>query len=1221
METQPKKKTQAEFQQDTEERFARHDAMLERILGGLQKLTTKQDKRDEGQSGGNPKPYLKLQFPRFGGEDPRGWLYQAEQYFEFQRVAPVDQVQLASIHMDGIALQWHRWITKFRGPMTWTTTVIAYQEAFERISHQIDGLPEVFLVGCFVGGLKEEIRLEVKLKKPRNLSEAIGMALLVEEKINLQRKGVEDEVPINDNQDLAQAQDDPHAEQVQAHEGPHAEISFHAISGSINPQTLRLPGRIKNKDVVVLVDGGSTHNFIDQALVDRFGLTVERDVALRVMVANREHVSCIGRVRNLEIAIQGYVISTDFFVLPVAACPIVLGVQWLKTLGLVEIDYEQFTMGFKMGCSSHTFRGLKGTPLATLKTHEFMRIQDTAFLLQISSVSIEHPPEQTPCPTIQPVLTQFAKVQPYLQKTEIEKQVCELLQQGLIRPSHSPFSSPVLLVKKLDGTWRFCVDYRSLNDVTVKDKYPIPQIDELLDELHGSRYYSKLDLRFGYHQIRVRDDDIHKTVFKTHEGHYEFVVMPFGLTNTPATFQSLMNDLFRPYLRILEANQLYAKESKCCFGVTQVNYLGHIISANGVAVESEKVQAVSTWPTPTSAKGVQGFLGLAGYYHKFIKGFGGIAAPLHKLLGKVSFQWDGTANQAFEDLKKTLTTAPTLGLPNWSIPFTIECDASGVGIGAVLTQNGRPLAYFSALLKGIMLAWSTYEKEMLALVKSRITTPAQARWLPKLLGYDYKIEYKKGNEVKTDSYYSGLPSSLPGNSQKGVVLRDGVWFRGGAILLSPTSTLLLTVLEMSHSLPEGGHFGFHKTLAKVKQSFWWIGVKERVKRFIRECSVCQRYKHDSMKPARLLQPLPVPERIWENMSMDFVEGLPNSQRFTVAMVMVDRLSKYAYFIPLRHPFTTATIAREFVSNIVKLHGMPATVVSDRDKVFISSFWQNLFKSQGTTLCMSSSYHPQIDGQTEVVNRTLEQYLRCFASDKPKKWVEWLPWVEYSYNTSMHSSTKLTPFQVVYGRASPKLIPYIPGTSNVQAVDDYLTDRDALLRHLRANLLAAQHRMKTQADQHRRELEFEIGDYVYVKLQPYRHTSVAHRESNKLSPQFWGPYRVIERVGPVAYRIELPPGSLIHDVFHISLLRRCVCPIPDANPPPSVEAVEAPGTPQPACILDERVIQKGKYRPKTELLVKWVGCPREDATWETKWRFARSYPNFRLESKANVSGVD
>ncbi|GKD06110.1 transposon ty3-G gag-pol polyprotein [Tanacetum coccineum] len=348
-----------------------------------------------------------------------------------------------------------------------------------------------------------------------------------------------------------------------------------------------------------------------------------------------------------------------------------------------------------------------------------------------------------------------------------------------------------------------------------------------------------------------------------------------------------------------------------------------------------------------------------------------------------------------------------------------------------------------------------------------------------------------------------------------------------------------------------------------------------LKRFLRECQVCQRFKTDSMKPEGLLQPLPIPEQVWEDVSMDFIEGLPNSNGFTTVMVVVGRISKYAHFIPLRHPFTATTIAREFVYNIVRLHGIPSMLVSDQDKVFISSFWQALFKLQGTGLCMSSSYHPQSDGQTEVVNRTTEQYLRCFAGDKPNKWVEWLPWEEYNYNTSVHTSTKMMPFQVVYGRPPPKLLPYVLGTTNIQAVDEYLRNRDELLRQLHANLLAAQHRMKIQADHHMRELEFEKGDLVFVKLQPYRQTSVATRVSNKLSPRFFGPYRILDKVGAVAYQVELPRGSLIHNVFHVSLLRRCVRSAIDPSTT-TIDASVLPSSPlQPDCILDERVVQNGK----------------------------------------------
>jgi len=245
--------------------------------------------------------------------------------------------------------------------------------------------------------------------------------------------------------------------------------------------------------------------------------------------------------------------------------------------------------------------------------------------------------------------------------------------------------------------------------------------------------------------------------------------------------------------------------------------------------------------------------------------------------------------------------------------------------------------------------------------------------------------------------------------------------------LSPNSFLLLEVLADAHSLPTGRHFGYLKTINRVSSSFIWPGLRIAVKEFIRNCIVCQLCKYDTFRPAGLLYPLAIPDRIWIDISMDFIDGLSSSQSHDTIMVVVDRLSKFAHFVPLKHPYTALSVAKAFISNIIRLHGMPLSIVSDRDRIFLSNFWRSLFQLHSTAFCYSSNYHPQLDGQTEVINHILEQYLRCYTYDNPKKWLEWLSWDEFGYNTSVHSSTKITPFEAVYGVPPPSMISYIPGT--------------------------------------------------------------------------------------------------------------------------------------------------------------------------------------------------
>ena len=391
-----------------------------------------------------------------------------------------------------------------------------------------------------------------------------------------------------------------------------------------------------------------------------------------------------------------------------------------------------------------------------------------------------------------------------LHKDEIERQVAELLKAGLIVPSVSSFASPVLLVQKKDGTWRFCIDYRKLNDMTVKNRFPMPLVDEILDELAGTQYFSSLDMTAGYHQIRMGEEDEHKTAFKTHHGHYQFRVMPFGLTNAPATFQCAMNSILEPFLRkfvlvfiddiliysptlqdhvqhlkqvftVLRHHQFYLKRKKCVFAQAELQYLGHIISKEGVATDPSKTEAMVRWPVPTSVTELRGFLGLTGYYRKFVRHYGTLAKPLTILLqGKKAWGWTIEAQKAFEHLKKAMTQTPVLALPRFEIPFVVETDACDEGIGAVLMQEHKPLAFLSKALGMKNKQLSIYEKEFLALImavdrwrpylqrssftimtdhqslsflgEQQLQSELQRKAMAKLMGLQFKIVYKKGKD-------------------------------------------------------------------------------------------------------------------------------------------------------------------------------------------------------------------------------------------------------------------------------------------------------------------------------------------------------------------------------------------------------------------------------------------------------------------------------------------
>ncbi|KAJ9536642.1 hypothetical protein OSB04_un000191 [Centaurea solstitialis] len=609
--------------------------------------------------------------------------------------------------------------------------------------------------------------------------------------------------------------------------------------------------------------------------------------------------------------------------------------------------------------------------------------------------------------------------------------------------------------------------------------------------------------------------------------------------------------------------------------------------------EAEKKKKVLKWILRRSRRSKNGLLQQRSrsFYRRFVRDFSTIAAPLNELVKKeVGFHWGEQQQVAFNMLKERLTSSPILALPNFDKMFELECDASGVGIGAVLIQEGRPIAYFSEKLKGAQLNYSTYDKELYALVRSLQTwqhylrpkeflihtdheslkylkgqgklSRRHIKWVEFIESFPYVIKYKKGKEnivadalsrrhslittlsskflgfeslkemYENDSDFSSLFAACEHGSFDKFYKHEGYLFKENNLCIPKCSTRELLVRE-AHGGGLMGHFGVQKTLDVLKEHFFWPKMRDDVNKICERCVTCKQAKSKS-KPHGLYTLLPIPCEPWVDISMDFVLGLPRTKNGRDSVfVVVDRFSKMAHFIPCHKSDDASHIADLFFKEIVRLHGVPRTIVSDRDVKFLSHFWRVLWSKLGTKLLFSTASHPQTDGQTEVVNRTLSQLLRVVISKNLKSWESCLPFVEFAYNRSVHSATNFSPFEIVYGfnPLSPLDLVPIPIEERTNLDGKRKAELVKQLHEkVRLNIEKRTDQYMKQANKGRKRVIFEPGDWVWLHLRKERFPA---KRRSKLQPRGDGPFQVLERINDNAYKLDLPGEYQVSSTFNVA----------------------------------------------------------------------------------------
>ncbi|KAA3487545.1 DNA/RNA polymerases superfamily protein [Gossypium australe] len=758
--------------------------------------------------------------------------------------------------------------------------------------------------------------------------------------------------------------------------------------------------------------------------------------------------------RDVSLEVQGAIFLADLMELPFGEFDLILGIDWLvKHRVSLDCATKRFVLKTEEdneGCEAY---------LAYISVSDSgdSSVKDIRTVKDFSDVFLEELPGLPPNSEVEFGIelipsTALVSIASYRmapkELVELKAQIQELLDLGFIHPSVSPWGTPVLFVKKKDGSMCMCIDYRQLNKLTIKNKYLLPRIDDLFDQFRGASVFSKIDFRSGYYQLRVKKADVYKTTFKTRYDHYEFLVMPFGLMNVPSAFMDLMNRVFQPYLDrfvvILREKQMYAKFSKCELWLREVMFLGHVVSAEGIRVDPQKIEAVLDWKQPKTVSKIRSFLGLAGVWKR------------------------------------------------------VYSDASHVSLGYMLMKEGKAVVYASRQLKTHEANYLTHNLELAAVNELNLR---QRRSVELLKDYDCTIEYHLGKaNVVADALSRRAVTDLramfaclnlfddgsllaelqieSGDTMDFGLNNEGVLYFCGRICVPKDTELRQSILQKAHSSPYAMHLGRNKMYQDLRELYWWPGLKREVTDFVGKCQTCQQVKVEHQLPSGVLHLIKIPLWKWERVTIDSVSGLP--------------------LAPIKKDSVWAII--------VRLDRVPILIISDRDPRFTSRFWKKLHEALGTRLDFSTAFHPQTDCQPERVIQILEDMLRSCMIDFRGSWEEYLMLAEFAYNNSYQSSIQMAPYEALYGRRCR--IPSCWTKLGERRVlgPELVSDTEEKVRLIRDRLKAESDRQKSYADLKRREIEYSVGDFVFLKVSQWK-------------------------------KLELPPElDQIHDVFHVSMLR-------------------------------------------------------------------------------------